>query len=105
MKLWLLSQDKNNDYDTYDSCVVVAENEEDAKSIHPDGNSHYRKGYIDYKNVWRHDWFSKYNDGSDCLSCSYFWATTPIDVKATYIGEADAKLKAGEVVCASFNAG
>ena len=36
MKLWLLSQDKNNDYDTYDSCVVVAENEEDAKKFAPE---------------------------------------------------------------------
>lgn len=27
MKLYLISQDHNNDYDTYDSAVVIAENE------------------------------------------------------------------------------
>ena len=37
MKLYLLSQNTNSGYDTYDSCVVCAENEEDAKTILPDG--------------------------------------------------------------------
>ena len=32
MKLYLLSQDDNNDYDTYDSIVVCAESEEDARN-------------------------------------------------------------------------
>jgi hypothetical protein len=107
MKLWLLSQDKNNDYDTYDSCVVVAETEQDAKSIHPDRDYCYRKGYDGYKKTWCYGWFYKRGDGSDYLSffASSAWVTTPLDVKATYIGEADSKLEAGEVVCASFNAG
>ena len=37
MKLYIISQDVNDDYDTYDSAVVAAESEEDAKTIHPSG--------------------------------------------------------------------
>ena len=35
MNLYLISQDKNNGYDTYDSAVVIAENEDKARLIHP----------------------------------------------------------------------
>lgn len=31
MKLWKLAQDKNTDYDTFDSAVVAAETEQEAK--------------------------------------------------------------------------
>ncbi len=37
MKLWKLSQDWSGNYDTYDSCVVAAETEEEARAMHPDG--------------------------------------------------------------------
>ena len=37
LKLYRISQAVNTEYDTYDSAVVVAENEEDARRIHPDG--------------------------------------------------------------------
>lgn len=36
MNLYLISQDINDDYDTYDSAVVAAESEDDARTIHPD---------------------------------------------------------------------
>lgn len=35
MKLFIISQDTNTDYDTYDSAVVCADNEEEAKKITP----------------------------------------------------------------------
>lgn len=57
MKLYLLTQDVNNDYDTYDSAVVVAANEEEARNIHPS---------------W--GW------GSGC------WAKSPDQVKVEFIG-------------------
>lgn len=37
MNLYLLSQNKNNGYDTYDACIVCAIDENDAKTIHPAG--------------------------------------------------------------------
>lgn len=78
MKLWLIEQDENNDYDTYDSAVVVAETENDARNINPGG-----------------EWGRRYSA----------WATSPDKVVAHYIGEASPHLAAGEIVCASFNAG
>ena len=38
MNLYLLWQNKNNGYDTFDSVVVSAETEEEAKNIHPYGD-------------------------------------------------------------------
>lgn len=35
MNIYLLTQDDEFGYDTYDSVVVAAKTEEDAKSIHP----------------------------------------------------------------------
>ncbi len=32
MKLWLISQNHNMDYDTYDSAVIACETEQEAKS-------------------------------------------------------------------------
>lgn len=37
MKLWLISQDNNQAYDTYDAAVVAAETEDDARNTHPSG--------------------------------------------------------------------
>ena len=35
MNLYLISQNRNNGYDTYDSAVVAAESEEKARMIRP----------------------------------------------------------------------
>ena len=36
MNLYKISQDVNNDYDTFDAVVVAASDEESARAIHPD---------------------------------------------------------------------
>ena len=36
MKLWLIHQSKDNDYDTCDEAVVSAETEEEARAMHPE---------------------------------------------------------------------
>ena len=76
--LWLLSQSVNNGYDTYDSAVVAARTEDEARHIYPGGHSF--------------DW----------ATC--FWAS-PDHVVVQRIGIADESVAAGTVVCASFNAG
>lgn len=43
MKLYKISQDENNDWDTYDSAVVAASTAKKAITIHP-GGSHYTIG-------------------------------------------------------------
>jgi hypothetical protein len=38
MNIYLLTQSVNNDYDTYDSAVVSAESEDEARLMHPRGH-------------------------------------------------------------------
>jgi hypothetical protein len=78
MKLWLLSQNMNTGWDTYDSAVVAAETAEAAKRFDPGG-------YL-------------IEDDGCC------WAGTLEDIEVKFLGEAAPGVKAG-VICASFNAG
>lgn len=80
MKLFLIWQEENNGYDTYDSAVVCAKDETEAKTIHP-GNGENIEG-----NSYRG------------------WVTETSAVYAKYIGTAAKGTKLG-VICASFNAG
>lgn len=81
MKLYLVSQNDNEDYDTYDSMVVCAESPEDAMSIHPEGFE-----YEEPKKRW----------GS--------WAFKKESISCVEIGEANIDQERG-VILASFNAG
>jgi hypothetical protein len=78
--LYLISQSVNNGYDTYDSAVVCAENEDEARGIHP-------SGYRCDGDRWCSDW---------CESVE--------DVEVQYLGKAADDIPSG-VVCSSFNAG
>jgi len=80
MKLWLLSQGVNDDYDTYDRAVVASETAEKARNIHPGG------------------------DGYTLENFKHCWAPYE-DVTAEFIGMADDDIEEGDVICASFNAG
>ena len=42
MNLYLITQDQNRGYDTYESAVVAAETEEQAKSINPAGERYWK---------------------------------------------------------------
>lgn len=81
MNLYLLTQDVNVDWDTYDSVIVCAESEEEAVKIHPNGY------FFDTGWRWRNE-----------------WVETPKYVKCRKIGVADKSIEKG-VVLASFNAG
>lgn len=48
MNLYLIEQDENNNYDTYDAAVVAAESEEEARSIHPLGSDYWSQ----YRSTW-----------------------------------------------------
>jgi hypothetical protein len=75
-----VSQDVNNGYDTFDSFVCFAEDEESARKMHPSGNNYFI-----------------INDFSHC------W-TSSDKVKVEFLSKADDKVEAG-VILASFNAG
>ena len=82
MNIYLLSQDINNDYDTYDSMVVSAKDEDEARKIHPDGRSGW-KG-------WRGKLFSS-------------WVETPSQVEVKYLGKAEGGKKG--IILSSSNPG
>ncbi len=80
MNLYLLTQDEENGYDTYDSVVVAAESEDEARLIHPSG------------------WVVKWSDFRGV------WCRSPESVAVEKIGKAKTGTLSG-VVLASFNAG
>lgn len=93
MKLYKISQDRNDDDDTYDSAIVVAENEEQARLTNP------MEGRVWSDNQWN------YKTPSGLLGPTYDYSwTAPEFVKVEYLGEAQSGLKQG-VVLASYNAG
>lgn len=97
MKLYKLTQNENTGYDTYDSAVVAAENEDDAKKNHP--SRHYR--WSDTNDCW----MFQYSDGTEEKYERRYSDWTHIrHIKAEYIGEAKEGTKKG-VILASFNAG
>jgi len=89
-KLYLLTQNENNGYDSYDSCIVCAESEEQAKTISP--------GCID-------DVLADCDEKSKgCYTNnSSDWATTTRNVTCELIAN-NATCEIG-VVLSSFNAG
>ena len=81
MNLYLLTQGEETGYDTYDSVVVAAKSEDEARNIHP--------------NEWSHNpWKRKYVGD---------WCKEPESVIVELIGEAVKGTQAG-VILASFNA-
>jgi hypothetical protein len=78
VKLWRIYQDVNSGYDTYDSAIVVAPDEDAARLVNPDGK-------------WGRNFSA--------------WAPSPDNVGVVCIGQASPELEAGAVVLASFNAG
>ena len=82
MNLYLIWQEENMGYDTFDSAIVCAENIVEARHIHPSGNQ---------------DRWEKENDQWD-------WVDDPDKVHVKLIGMANTAVEKG-VVLASFNAG
>lgn len=77
LNLYFISQNIYRGYDTYDSMVVAAIDEEAARKVHPSG-----------------EWYI--HDRS--------WATSPEQANVQYIGVAAPEIKPG-IILSSFNAG
>ena len=88
LALWIITQDVNNGYDTYDTMLVAAYTMDEARRTHPNG-----KVVPDLDTLW----VSGYG-------ASQPWATFPSQTKATYIGEAALSVLPG-ILMTSFNAG
>lgn len=76
MNLYLIEQDENNGYDTYDAFVVAAKDDDAARNYHPG------------------KWGEKYST----------WASDPKHVRVTLIGKAGKGVEVGRIL-GSFNAG
>lgn len=83
MNTYLIWQNENKGYDTYDSVVVAAEDEESAKLIHPSAYG---------ENPWIDSWSSG-------------WCSSPEDVKVELVGTYEGKKTEPHIILASFNAG
>jgi len=95
MKLYLLSQDIVDDYDTFDSVVVAAHSPEDARTIHPSEHvTHVSNG----------KWMAgKSKDVEFEVNQDEWVDYSSIEhIQTVYLGETD--MRRG-VILASFNAG
>lgn len=95
MNLYLISQKVNTGYDTYDSAVVAAENEDQASKINPGG---FRKWSEVYDS-----WMFLFSDGKEEPDGDETWCK-PSDVTVYCIGQTNI-YTTPQVICASFNAG
>ncbi len=101
MKLYLVSRKDSIGYDEYDSVVVAAENEADARMIHP---SEYVTHYKDGK------WYGTYSnslieyEADNSAFSSWVLLSEVLNLHVQYLGEADASIQKG-VILASHNAG
>ena len=82
MNIYLIVRDDEGGYDSYDSAVVCAENEEEARKIHPGGGGQDTQETAEMFDTW----------------CNL----TEVSVK--YIGEAK-EVSVKGIICTSFNAG
>ena len=96
MKLWLISQDVNNRWDTYDSAVVAAETENEARNIYPDNWDNNPKKWNGSKWLW-------YLEDGRVLDYSSGSWTSPDNVSVQFL--ADGYEGPAGTVLASFNAG
>lgn len=84
MNLYLISQTANHGFETYDSAVVTAESEEEARRIYPD-----KERREDYEEI-------------EAYLRQSMW-TAPENVSVKLLAENVSCTE--KIVCASFNAG
>lgn len=90
LKIYRISQEENNTWDTYDSAIVIAESEEQAAQIDPSYNPEYSWSVLWM--VWPTDHHLR------------GWCSSTDKVKVEYIGEPKEGSVIG-IICASYNAG
>jgi hypothetical protein len=105
MKLYKIFQNINNGYDTYDSAIVCAENEEEAKRIHP-RNPWPNPDNVFYNEEKKEFWALKARTGEPYLFEDNYsgWINDLSQIKVELLGEAEKSLVKG-VILSSFNAG
>jgi len=109
MNLYKLSQSVNNGYDTFDSCVVLADTKEEARCIHPNGDKLWKNG----------KWYENRNGDEQPVEYNINdWVHNVKDIRVEFLGRANRDFLQTwsfhcnkysnypwRIVCASFNAG
>ena len=90
----IISPEEYLDYDTYDSAVVCANSEAEARCIHPNG-----------RYIFTNASFVNKETGYIFPSGHFSGWIHPKDVQVTFVGVAAKGMQPGTVVCASYNAG
>ena len=95
IKLWLIKRTDPIGYDEFDSMIVAAPTEEEARTYHPNGVTRgYKKdGYWEYK----------YLNSSYYPPPSWYGWGRIEDLEVSYLGTTDREIQG--VILASFNAG
>ena len=101
MNLYFLSQHESKGWDTYDSVVVAAENEEEARKICPAGMYEWDNGWSFTSSYFGDSSFGtptkkKYHRSD--------WANDIANISVKLIGVADPTVSRG-IIISSFNAG
>ena len=97
LNIYRLSQTVNNDYDTYDSMVVAAENADIAKRIIPQSTLMGPGEIIPIAD-------SDLSTVEDPKTWDEGYWANPAFIKVEYVGKADPSMSRC-IICASFNAG
>lgn len=92
VNLYLISQEDVRGYDTFDSAVVAAESEEQARTIHPQYNE------------WAGEEVSFIPKPEADVLLYDTWTNDPTQVSVKLLGTALPGTKVS-VICSSFNAG
>jgi len=92
MKIYRIWRENDIGWDTYDSAIVIADNEEYARKIHPNGNAVFKFG----------EWVG--NDDNIKRNYEMEWCDYA-DVEVELLGVADKTYTEPCVVLSSFNAG
>jgi len=93
MNLYLLSENESKGWDTYDSAIVAAESEEEARKICPSGMYEWNDGWVYHPDAL----YGSRRRRSD-------WANDIANISVKLIGVADPTVARG-VILASFSAG
>ena len=89
IKLYLVRRTDEIRWDEYDSFVVCAESEDEARRVHPSGEGFFGENLMDdSRNYFKWTW----TDKIDTLN-------------VTCIGIANLSLKNHQIICSSYNAG
>jgi len=101
LKLYLISQEENTDYDTYSDAVVIAGSRKEAKRIHPYGD---RDMYYDEKKKQFWGLYSGSKEPYRFEDTYGSWTNNLNAIDVEYLGPAKKNSKKG-LVCSSFHAG